>query len=462
MAGKRSLTTTNLENLGAATLAELLIEVSCGNAVIQRRLRLALAAAEGTEGAGQEVRKRLAAIARSTTFVDSRKRKALVLDLESQQRAITRTIAAADQNLAFELLLRFLELADGVMERCSDSTGTVVGVFERAGAELGALADATGVKPEALAEQVAELLAANSYGQFDQLIPTMKDSLGETGLRLLQNNQRINSGNHRHSQRQIAEALGDVEAYLGQFDDHQFSWPDTAAEVARQLLATGRPEQALTMLAKAAQAATSQQAPAWDEAHIAVLDALGRGEEAQQQRWNCFSSKLSIPHLRAYLQRLEAFEDVEAEERALMLAQEDPRPLLVLEFLVSWPALSRAARYVIENRRSWNGEAVEIYGPAAERLSAEHPIAASLLLRAMVVFTLATGRVKRYRHAAEQLSTCERLATRIDDWKDMETHASFMDRLQETRETKWTFWRWMQRQSAEHHEHKAQVNIKKR
>ena len=129
---------------------------------------------------------------------------------------------------------------------------------------------------------------------------------------------------------------------------------------------------------------------------------------------------------------------------------------------MSWPALSRAARYVIENRRSWNGEAVEIYGPAAERLSAEHPIAASLLLRAMVVLTLATGRVKRYRHAAEQLSTCERLATRIDDWKDMETHASFMDRLQETQETRWTFWTWMQRQSAEHHEHKAQVNIKKR
>ena len=68
MASKRTLNAKNLEALGAAALAELLIEVSGGNAVIQRRLRLALAAGEGTEGVVQEVRKRLTAIDRSSTF----------------------------------------------------------------------------------------------------------------------------------------------------------------------------------------------------------------------------------------------------------------------------------------------------------------------------------------------------------------------------------------------------------
>ena len=66
MAAKRTLNAKNLEGLGAAGLAELLIEVSAGSAVMQRRLRLALAAAEGAEGAAQEVRKRLAALARAT------------------------------------------------------------------------------------------------------------------------------------------------------------------------------------------------------------------------------------------------------------------------------------------------------------------------------------------------------------------------------------------------------------
>jgi hypothetical protein len=39
MTNRRTLNARNLEALGAATLAELLIEVSGGNAVIQRRLR---------------------------------------------------------------------------------------------------------------------------------------------------------------------------------------------------------------------------------------------------------------------------------------------------------------------------------------------------------------------------------------------------------------------------------------
>ena len=56
MAPRRALNAQNLERLGAAALAELLIEVSAGHAAMQRRLRLALAAADEAQvaaGAGQ-------------------------------------------------------------------------------------------------------------------------------------------------------------------------------------------------------------------------------------------------------------------------------------------------------------------------------------------------------------------------------------------------------------------------
>ena len=117
MAAKRTLNAQNLESLGVAALAELLIEVSAGNAVIQRRLRLALAAAGGAEEAAREVRKRLAAIARSTTYIDSAKRKALLADLEAQQQTISGPIATAEPALAVELQVRLLELAEGVLDR---------------------------------------------------------------------------------------------------------------------------------------------------------------------------------------------------------------------------------------------------------------------------------------------------------------------------------------------------------
>ncbi|CAK6690343.1 DUF6880 family protein [Synechococcus sp. CBW1107] len=446
MAGKRTLNTGNLESLGAAVLAELLMEVSGGNAVIQRRLRLALAAAEGASEAAQEVRKRLAAIARSTTFVDSRKRKALVAELEAQRQAITGPIAEADPDLAVDLLVRFLQLGDGVMDRCSDSTGAVIGVFWQAAADLGPIATAAKLGPDRLAEQVSDLLADNGYGQFDQLIPAMAEALGEQGLRRLEQDCRDRGARDGHfALLQIAECRGDVDSYLAQFSTSQLSWPNTAADVANHLLAAGRPQQALAVLDGAAKGANTWHSPEWDEARIAVLDTLGRVEEAQHMRWHGFGKTLSIPQLRDYLKRLEAFEDVEAEERAFQVAEEHSMPLLALEFLVAWPALPRAERYVIEHWQEWDGEAFEVYGPAAERLSADHPLAAVVLLRAMVVFALSMGRAKRYRYAAEHLRSCEQLSARIDHWQGIESHGSFVGRLREAFGMKWSFWQLIDR-----------------
>jgi hypothetical protein len=449
MANKRALNASNLEALGAAALAELLIEVSAGNAVIQRRLRLALAAAEGADGAAQAVRKRLAAIARSTTFLDSRKRKALLRDLETQHQAIIGPIAAADPAQAFQLLVRFLELADGVFERSSDTTGTLLGLFEGALTDLNDLATRASLPPEQLAEQAIELISGNGYGQFDVLIPTLAPALGEQGLALMQRHFEQHGGpDAPYALRQIAEARDDVDAYLAQFDAQQLSRPAIAADVALHLLEAGRLEQALTILDGAAaptSGASTWLSIDWHDARIAVLEALGQRQEAQQQRWEVFCRSLSIPHLRAHLQRLNDFDDVEVEERALQLAEQHPQPLLALQFLVNWPALPRAARHVITHWQQWDGEAYALLAPAAERLSNAYPLAATILLRAMVVFALSTGRSKRYRYAAEHLRVCERLAAMIDDWQGLESQSSFMGRLREAFGRNWSFWQLVER-----------------
>jgi hypothetical protein len=448
MAGKRTLNAKNLQTLGAATLAELLIEVSAGNAVIQRRLRLALAAAGGADGAAQEVRKRLSSIARSTTFIDSAKRKALLADLEAQQQAISGPIATADPALAVELQVRLLELSEGVLDRCSDSTGAVIGVFQRGVAALATLAAAAGpagLSPEALVVHAAELLQENGYGQFAGLIPALAPALGEAGLLQLEEALLERGGVDRYTMEQLAQGRGDLDGYLELFEPSQLTWPDTAAEVAGHLLRGARAEQALTVLDHAAKATRIMEAEAWHTTRIAVLEALGRSEDAQQHRWLVFRHTLSIPLLRDYLQRLDDFADVEAEEQALAVVEQHPYPLAALQFLVFWPSLPRAARYVIEHGHDWDGDAYEIYEPAAERLSADHPVAASLLLRSMVVFALSMGRSKRYRYAAEHLRQCERLDARIDDWQGVEPHSSFAGRLRESFGQKWSFWQQLER-----------------
>ena len=65
MAARTTLNAKNLEAIGLGCLAELLIEISNGNAAAKRRLRLELAKAQSPGELAKEVRKRLSSIARS-------------------------------------------------------------------------------------------------------------------------------------------------------------------------------------------------------------------------------------------------------------------------------------------------------------------------------------------------------------------------------------------------------------
>lgn len=446
MASRRTLNARNLEALGAPALAELLLEVSSGDAVIQRRLRLALAAAEGNEGAAQAVRQRLAAIDRARTFIDSRRRKALIRDLEAQLQAITGPIATADAAVACELLLRLLELSEGVLARCSDSTGAVAGVFSQAAGQLAPLAQAAALPATTLAEQTAELLAENSHEQFDGLVPALQEVLGPEGLlQLEQHCRRLGARDGDAPLLQIAIARGDVEAYLSHFEAEDLRWRDLAATAARQLLRWNQPLRALELLDAASPDLEGPGQGDWHDCRIAVLEALDRPAEAQALRWQWFEQTLSIAHLREHLKRLPAFEDVDTEERALQTAEHHPNRLLGLQCLVHWPALTRAARHVLRHAADWDGSTNAIPSEAAERLSGDHPLAATLLLRPLVRVALATGRSQRYRHAVEHLRSCDQLASRIDDWQGHPDHQAFVEELQCQHGRAWGFWALLER-----------------
>src|SRR5215470_6157114 len=143
MAAKATLNAKNLAALGPERLAELLIEISGGNAVAKRRLRLELAGARNPSELGKEVRKRLTVIARSRSFIDWQGIRSLVDDLDTQRRAIVETVVREDPEEALDLLWRFMALAPSVFERCDDSSGKVIGVFREACRDIGEAAPKT-------------------------------------------------------------------------------------------------------------------------------------------------------------------------------------------------------------------------------------------------------------------------------------------------------------------------------
>src|SRR5437763_2611771 len=323
---KSTLNAQNLEALGAARLAELLIELSQGYATAKRRLRMELAGTRGTDALAKEVRNRITTMARSRSFVDWQGIRSMADDLDTQRRAIVEKIAKADPKEALDLLWKLMALASSVFARCDDSNGTVIAVFHEACQNIGDVAQRANGNPIALADQAFDALTRNDYGQFDHLISVLSPALGQAGLEHLKRRMvdlstrpvkkpaekdRVKIGwsssgpiyademaessrvsTVRLALMNIADALGDVDGFIEQHDEAARKMPKIAAEIAQRLLSAGRVEEAWQAIeaAEPRQHNTRWNWPdfAWENARIGVLEALGRTENAQDARWNCF------------------------------------------------------------------------------------------------------------------------------------------------------------------------------
>jgi hypothetical protein len=475
---KTALNTKNLEALGAERLAELLIEISAGNAAAKRRLRVELAGAQSPAQLVKEVRKRFTMIARSRSFVDWRGVRSLADDLDTHRCAIVKTIAKADPTEALDLLWRFMALTSPVLERSDDSNGMLMGVFRKACSDMGDVALKARTDPTSLADQAFAALIVNGYGQFDELIRVLAPALGQAGLEHLK--QRMSALSNRSVTKpaekdrveigwsssgpiyademaersrvstirlaltEIADALGDVDAFIEQYEEETRKVPKIAAEIAQRLLSAGRAQEAWQTIeaTKHRRGNGSWDWPdfEWEDARIDVLEALGRADDAQAARWGCFERSLSSTHLRTYLNRLPDFDDVKAEEKALDYAQRSRNLLQALSFLVSWPALNRAANLMLQRSDELDGDHYEILTPAAEALAGNHPLAATLVLRAMIDFSLKNNRSSRYRHAARHLLDCSSLVSAIEDFGRFEPHEVYEARLRREHRRKSSFW----------------------
>jgi hypothetical protein len=477
MASSKTLNAKNLEALGATRLAELLIETSTGNAAAKRRLRLELAGASGSADIAREVRKRLTSIARARSFVEWHQARKLAQDLQDQHRAIVELVAKADAIEALDLLWRFMGLAEPVLARVDDSNGVIGGIFRSTVSDFAALVSAAKTPPDILAQQVFEACHDNGYGQFDDLIPTLADQLGTDGLQQLKalfmawgaepivklpeaerkvigwsTSGKIYADDIKESHRkstikyalqEIADALGDVDAYIAQYDAKARAAPGVASEIAQRLLKIGRTDDAWAAINVVQDPDTRWLADKWAYTRVAVLEALGKHEDAQAFRWHCYKATLDITHLRSYLKKLPDFDDMEAESRAMQLAQNVADVHEALRFFLLWPELAQANQLICTRHKEIDGNYYELLTPAADALQEKHPLAAILVRRAMIDFTLTNARSSRYKHAAKHLAECAHMATRIEDFKGLPTHETYAKQIATTHARKPGFWQYV-------------------
>jgi hypothetical protein len=457
----------NLVRLGVERLAAILLELANEQPAVKRRLRVELAGEAGGEIIAAEVNRRITTLRSARSFVDWQKRPEFVRDLDLTRTTIAERIAQTRPDLALDLMWRFMALAAPVLNRVDDSSGTVGSVFRTACEDLGVLAAKARPDPHALAGQVFAAVIKNDYGEFDNLVPAIYPALGEAGVAALKARLVEAMRAHRPSDRfdtraaalrsalqDLADGERDVDAYIALVPGEDRKRPTVASEIGRRLLDAGRPEEAVTTL----EAATPKKRQGrddlddfmgfgwdgpdadWENVYLDALDATGQVEGAQRLRWVAFEERLSVERLRAYLKALPDFDDVVAEERAMEHALGFGDFSTALHFFHTWPAHRQAAKLVLDRHGEINGNLYYLLDPVARWLEGAHPLAATLLRRAMIEDTLDGAKSKRYRHAARHLAECRSLVAAIGDFEQFETHEVFVARLRAGHSRKSGFW----------------------
>ena len=462
MAARSKLTVESLTKLGAKRLAEILIEEAGRNRQLKQALHMALAAETGPSEAGHEVRKRLAQLARPETFVPSEKARELASELGRLKSTIIEIIGAGNAKLAAELLWQLLDLHASVFERLDDSSGRVGALFRSACQDLGPLLKRANSKPDELATMVLTRITKNDYGIYDEIVFALNDALGGKGrneLRKLEKCRQAHLVSEKRAAvrpghfdyklsrlllalRDIADCENDVDAFIDTYDGFDLTNPAYATEIAQRLLRAGRAEQALLYLDQGAPNDRNRHFKEleWADVRIGVLKALGRKDDAQALRFSLFERHLSAPHLKAYLKQFGDFEDVEAEDAALAQVERHGTVHAALAFLINWPALDRAARVVDARINEIDGDLYELLDPAASALEGKYPLAAVLLRRHLIDFTLRKARSTRYRHTVRHVREIESQQSDIKDYGRHESHAEFMARLKREHPRKPAFW----------------------
>ena len=107
---------------------------------------------------------------------------------------------------------------------------------------------------------------------------------------------------------------------------------------------------------------------------------------------------------------------------------------------MKWSDLLTAAQLVKTRADELDGNEYELLTTAADVLRERHPLAATLLWRAMIDVALVEDHASRYRHAASQLNDCGAVAHEVDTFDAFPSHDQYVDELRVRHERKSSFW----------------------
>ncbi len=466
MARKPALSTDKLKDLGIEKLAQLVLEEAERNAGFRRHVKTALAGKSGPEAMAKLIDRRLSGLTRAKSFIEWDRTRAFAEDLRSLTDTLASELGAAAPGLAIDRLLRFISTHEQVFDRVDDSSGRVQDVYYQAIHATGDLVQKlTAPEADVLPEKIMAALGESTHGYLVDITQAVapqipQDSLARWDVDLktaitqrdaeeaaLASDDRFYSMTSQWAEMRqiIASARGDLDLLIALEVKKRPHMQDTLG-IAAQLLAAGRKAEALDWVRKPGQhrfnRTDDELSPARVSLEAQILESMGDKAAAQTLRWSCFEAHLSADILREFLKQLPDFDDMEAEERAHALALETANPEAALQFFLDWPRRDLAAQLIAMHPQRWDGGDWHVLPKVAALLEHDHPLAATILYRALLDNILDRARSKAYGHGAKYLGKLDRLAGEADPDlpAGMVDHSTYYARLQEHHARKSAFW----------------------
>lgn len=474
MARQPALNQEALLQLGAEKLAGLVIDAANRDAAFKKLVMASLASAKSPAAVAAIIDKRLAGLDRAKGFVGWEKAKAFTADMAAILAIIVGELAQADADAARERLVRFLSTANRTFERIDDSSGRLQEVYRSAAAALPDLVERLPeVEKAAAPDWLFPLGVADSYGFVAAAMPEILARLPAQSLSLLDERlaeaalsqapaetsekdwvKRARVDRLVRFRQQVADCRQDVDAFIA-LENSRADGPRDAIAIAERLADVSRHSEALKWLRRPGRDAVkylgyddlADGVSPRDLADIArmrleirILEAMGDRVAAQELRWRTFETLLDVDMLRDHLGHLGDFEEFDVLDKAFAHVLGAQQKYRALSFLLSWPRLDLAAKLVVERRCDWEGRHYEILAAAAQTLEPDHPLAATILYRALLEDILDRARSPAYSHGARYLKRLDALSEGEDPTWPIDSQRTYRLALQKKHGRKSGFW----------------------
>lgn len=428
-----------LSTLAPSDLVDFIVDLQGHDDVVDRRIASLVAHLDPSN----ESRRLLAWIddLLRRGFVDWRESSAFADEIDDLVDAIE-ALAARRPREARQVADRLIEAAPRLIEEADDSDGDIGLALDRTYvAWLRAAAGERAQEPDAIdwVERVRELHAKDRYSFTDDLLPEAGILLREDELRGLATTYEADADSklrHRRALGQVALALGDASLFarsasMGSPDLDDFR----KADIVETCLRLDAPDEALPWLEEPWRNEVYRL-----EMRAKVFAARGdRGQELEALR-SAWRHRCAWETLEPLLDRVGPDERESLTAEAIERAPEtEIRP--GLEILLRLDRVDDAAALATE-RRDELGPI--FYGALADMAEAferhGHALAATLAYRTLLDDILRRGYSRAYHHAARYYEALGRLSPSVDDWRDVPSHADYVDDLRDQHGLKRSFW----------------------